>query len=87
MNKEEKAKLWADRIQQYKTSGQTCKQWCAENDIPLSTMGYWQGGNERMDEVKYKKEICIFRYGQKQKVNDCYSGCSWYILVSKKSVL
>ena len=35
MNKEEKAKLWADRIQQYKTSGQTCKQWCAENDIPL----------------------------------------------------
>ena len=25
MNKEEKAKLWADRIQQYKTSGQTCK--------------------------------------------------------------
>ena len=38
MNKEEKAKLWADRIQQYKTSGQTCKQWCAENDIPLSTM-------------------------------------------------
>ncbi|WP_379705296.1 hypothetical protein [Mediterraneibacter gnavus] len=35
MNKEEKAKLWADRIQQYKTSGQTCKQWCAENDILL----------------------------------------------------
>ena len=41
MNKEEKAKLWADRIQQCKTSGQTCKQWCAENGIPLSTMGYW----------------------------------------------
>ena len=41
MNKEEKAKLWADRIQQCQTSGQTCKQWCAENGIPLSTMGYW----------------------------------------------
>ena len=41
MNKEEKAKLWSDRIQQYQTSGQTCKQWCAENGIPLSTMGYW----------------------------------------------
>ena len=38
---EEKAKLWSDRIQQYQTSGQTCKQWCAENGIPLSTMGYW----------------------------------------------
>ena len=41
MNKEEKAKLWADRIQQCQTSGKTCKQWCAENGIPLSTMGYW----------------------------------------------
>ena len=41
MNKEEKAKLWADRIQQCQTSGKTCKQWCAENSIPLSTMGYW----------------------------------------------
>ena len=41
VNKEEKAKLWSDRIQQYQTSGQTCKQWCTENGIPLSTMGYW----------------------------------------------
>ena len=41
MNKEEKAKLWSDRIQQCQTSGKTCKQWCAENGIPLSTMGYW----------------------------------------------
>ena len=41
MNKEEKAKLWSDRIQQYQTSGQTFKQWCTENGIPLSTMGYW----------------------------------------------
>ena len=41
MNKEEKAKLWSERIQQCQTSGKTCKQWCAENGIPLSTMGYW----------------------------------------------
>ena len=41
LTKEEKAKLWSDRIQQYQTSGQTCKQWCTENGIPLSTMGYW----------------------------------------------
>ncbi|RHT97921.1 hypothetical protein DW711_19970 [Ruminococcus sp. AM27-16] len=41
MNKEEKAKHWSDRIQQCQTSGKTCKQWCAENGIPLSTMGYW----------------------------------------------
>ena len=41
MNKEVKAKLWSDRIQQCQTSGKTCKRWCAENGIPLSTMGYW----------------------------------------------
>ena len=41
MNKEEKTKLWSERIQQCQTSGKTCKQWCAENGIPLSTMGYW----------------------------------------------
>ena len=41
MNKEEKTKLWSERIQQCQTSGKTCKHWCAENGIPLSTMGYW----------------------------------------------
>ena len=38
MNKEEKAKLWSDRIQQYQTSGQTCKQWCTENGIPFFSL-------------------------------------------------
>lgn len=41
MNKEEKANLWSARIQECQASGKTCKQWCVENDIPLSTMGYW----------------------------------------------
>lgn len=41
MNKEEKANLWSERIQEFQTSGQTCKQWCAEKVIHLSTMGYW----------------------------------------------
>ena len=41
MNKEEKAKLWSERIQEFQTSRQTCKQWCAEKGIPLSTMEYW----------------------------------------------
>ena len=40
MNKEEKAKLWADRIQQYKTMDKRVNNG-VENDIPLSTMGYW----------------------------------------------
>ena len=27
MNKEEKAKLWSERIQEFQSSGQTCKQY------------------------------------------------------------
>ena len=60
MNKEEKAKLWADRIQQYKTSGQTCKQWCAENDIPLSTMGYWTRRLAKEDLASEPEQDLVF---------------------------
>ena len=66
MNKEEKAKLWSDRIQQCQTSGKTCKQWCAENDIPLSTMGYWiQLSEMRGHETSGKRTFpdpCVY-YG------------------------
>ena len=41
MRKEEKAVLWAERIQEFRSSGLTCKQWCTEHEISLSTMGYW----------------------------------------------
>ena len=41
MTKEEKAVLWAERIQEFRSSGLTCKQWCTEHEISLSTMGYW----------------------------------------------
>mgnify|MGYP000211369422 CR=1 FL=1 len=60
MNKEEKAKLWADRIQQYKTSGQTCKQWCAENGIPLSTMGYWTRRLAKEDPASEPEQDLVF---------------------------
>ena len=60
MNKEEKAKLWADRIQQCKTSGQTCKQWCAENGIPLSTMGYWTRRLTKEDPASEPEQDLVF---------------------------
>ena len=55
-----KTKLWADRIQQYKTSGQTCKQWCAENDIPLSTMGYWTRRLAKEDPASEPEQDLVF---------------------------
>ena len=60
MNKEEKAKLWADRIQQYQSSGQTCKQWCAENGIPLSTMGYWTRRLAKEDPASEPEQDLVF---------------------------
>ena len=60
MNKEEKAKLWADRIQQYQSSGQTCKQGCAENGIPLSTMGYWTRRLAKEDPASEPEQDLVF---------------------------
>ena len=41
MKKEEKLVLWSERIHAFQASGQSCKTWCRENQIPVSTMGYW----------------------------------------------
>ena len=41
MKKEEKLALWSERIHTFQASGQSCKTWCLENKIPVSTMGYW----------------------------------------------
>lgn len=41
MKKEEKLALWSGRIHAFQASGQFCKTWCLENQIPASTMGYW----------------------------------------------
>lgn len=41
MSKEEKSSLWSGRVQEFRSSGQTCKGWCEEHQIPVSTMRYW----------------------------------------------
>ena len=41
MKKDEKLALWSELIHDFQTSGQSCKAWCQENQIPVSTMGYW----------------------------------------------
>lgn len=41
MNKDEKRALWMERIQEFQSSGQTCKSWCQNNQIAVSTMNYW----------------------------------------------
>ena len=36
-----KTTLWADRIQAFQESGLSRKDWCQQNGIPQSTLGYW----------------------------------------------
>lgn len=37
----EKCQLWISRVNDFNSSGMTCKAWCAEHQIPVSTMRYW----------------------------------------------
>ena len=36
-----KTDLWADRIHAFQESGLSRKDWCQQNEIPPSTLGYW----------------------------------------------
>ena len=41
MKKEEKVLFWSERVQEFYSSGQTCRTWCQEHQVPVSTMSYW----------------------------------------------
>ena len=41
MDKDEKVGLWSEQIREFRFSGQTCRDWCTEHQIPVSTMAYW----------------------------------------------
>ena len=53
MNKEEKARLWSERIREFRSGGQTCRDWCREHQIPVSTMTYW------IRRLKKELPICV----------------------------
>ena len=40
-NKISKSDLWADRVHSFQESGLSRKDWCQQNEIPQSTLGYW----------------------------------------------
>ena len=50
MKKDEKITLWSERIHEFQSSGQTCKTWCQEHRIPVSTMNYWMRKLKTLDE-------------------------------------
>lgn len=36
-----KVDLWAERISAFQASGLSRKDWCQQNGVPQSTLGYW----------------------------------------------
>ena len=40
MNREEHFEQWKQRMEEYRSSGQTQKSWCEENQISLATFRY-----------------------------------------------
>ena len=50
MEKDKKITLWSERIHEFQSSGQTCKTWCQEHHVPVSTMNYWMRKLKTLDE-------------------------------------
>ena len=50
MKTDEKITLWSERIHEFQFSGQTCKTWCQEHHVPVSTMNYWM---RKLKKCKY----------------------------------
>lgn len=36
-----KSDMWEQRIRDYHLSGLACKEWCEQNQVSVSTIGYW----------------------------------------------
>ena len=60
MNKDEKAGLWSERIQEFQSSGQTCRDWCTEHQIPVSTMTYWIRKQKKEKNVPEEEKEPVF---------------------------
>lgn len=41
MTKTERQNMWQGRISKYKASGQSVKEWCADNDVKPHQLWYW----------------------------------------------
>ena len=57
MVKNEKSVLWAERIQELHSSGQSMRAWCLEHKISTSTMGYWMRKLEVKEQEKESKPV------------------------------
>ena len=59
MVKDEKSILWAERIQELHSSGQSMRAWCLEHKISTSTMGYWIRKLEVKEQEKESEPVLL----------------------------
>ena len=52
----DKKKLWIERVNDFRSSGLTCKAWCDEHQVSSSTMGYWVRKLDRNEKESYDHE-------------------------------
>jgi len=84
-NLSSKADLWAYRISSFQESGLSRKEWCLQNEIPLSTFGYWSrklqtessmtGSNSEpvFARLPSEQELCSGEHTGKAPVTICFS--------------
>ena len=60
MRTDEKITLWSERIHEFQSSGQTCKTWCQEHHVPVSTMNYWMRKLKTLDEQSDDYVLTLF---------------------------
>ena len=41
MKRKEKEAFWLNRINEYRESGKSLKQWCTDSDVTIHGMNYW----------------------------------------------
>lgn len=52
----DKHKLWQERVNDFRSSGLTCKAWCNEHQVSTSTMGYWVRKLDRSEKESSNQE-------------------------------
>ena len=83
MEKDEKITLWSERIHEFQSSGQTCKTWCQEHHVPVSTMNYW------MHKLKFKLDPysrCMFAFCNRRRTSIKilqWDGSGFWILMKR----
>jgi len=53
---ENKAEIWAKRINEMKASGKSQKQWCEENDVKYNTIRSWLSKDSNKDKKNKSRE-------------------------------